>query len=288
MKTAGVVIARHIEKAFDTAARLISWLESRGVQPRVGREEAARLNRPDLVAPDQSLMDSDCVIVLGGDGSVLAAARQASLVGTPILGVDLGEFGFLSEVKPDKLLEAMENLLREKYRLEERLMLQARILRDGQEVAGSLGLNDAVITKGAISRLMHLHAEVNGRFVSDYPADGLIVATPTGSTAYSLSAGGPIVHPLVSALVITPICAHTLFTRPLVIPPSDTVEVRIDWSPGKQEEVMLTVDGQVGIELQPGDIVRIQAAEHRARFVRLSETGFFGRLQQKLNWGGEL
>lgn len=287
MKSVGVVIAPHIENALQAATQLIEWLERHSIRPVVSHEGATRAGRADLGAEIDGIVGTDCVVVLGGDGSVLAAAREAGPNGVPILAVELGEFGFLSDVHPECLLKSMDDLLSRQYRLDERLMLCARVSREGQEVWQSRGLNDAVIAKGAISRMLHLHVWVNDQFASDYSADGLIVATPTGSTAYSLSAGGPILHPDVPVLILTPICAHTLFARPLVISAADSIRIQPNWSRQRQDEVMLTVDGQVVVELQPGDEVIIGAAEERARFLRVGETGFYERLRQKLNWGGE-
>ncbi len=287
MKSVGVVIAPHIENALQAATHLIEWLETHSIRPVVSHEGATRVGRSDLGSGIDNIVGTDCVVVLGGDGSVLATSREAGPNGVPILAVELGEFSFLSDVRPECLLQSMDDLLCGQYRLDERLMLSARVLREGQEMWQSRGLNDAVIAKGAISRMLHLRVWVNDQFVSDYSADGLIVATPTGSTAYSLSAGGPILHPDVAVLILTPICAHTLFARPLVISAAASIRIQPNWSRQRQEEVMLTVDGQVVVELQPGDEVIIGAAEERVRFLRVGETGFYERLRQKLNWGGE-
>ncbi|NCO36069.1 MAG: hypothetical protein AUJ92_00935 [Armatimonadetes bacterium CG2_30_59_28] len=287
MKSVGVVVAPHIDQAMETARHLLAWLASHSIAPLIVPDAAAALQREDLSASIESMTNVDCAIVLGGDGSVLATARELAPCGVPLLAVDLGEVGFLSEVQPESLFLSLDKLTRDDFEIDERLMVGVAVIREGQEVSRSLALNDAVISRGTISRMLHLHCEINRRFVSDYPADGLIVSTPTGSTAYSLSAGGPILQPNLRALLITPICAHTLFTRPVVVSSEDSIRVSLRWSRGRAEEVRLTVDGQVNIQLYPGDEVILSAAEKPARLIRLCRHDFYERLRQKLSWGGE-
>ncbi|MCS6861966.1 MAG: NAD(+)/NADH kinase [Abditibacteriales bacterium] len=288
-RSVGIITALHRQNALEAARALVAFLEARFIVVKTDRACAGQLRRPDLGAAREQLAAMDLVVVLGGDGTVLGAARDTAPHGTPLLAVDLGTFGFLSEVKAENLHPALECVLRGEFRLEERHMVQATIVRDGREIASSTGLNDAVITRGALSRMIRLQAFINGQYVALYPADGIIVATPTGSTAYSLSAGGPIIHPSVNVLILTPICPHTLFTRPLIISASEEVRIVAHWHQqhADGEEVMLTVDGQVGIWLHPGDEVVVRQADHPARLVKLGRDTFYERLREKLQWGGE-
>lgn len=287
-RSVGIITALHRQNALEAARALVAFLEARAILAKTDRECAAQLRRPDLGAEREQLARMDLVVVLGGDGTVLGAARETAPRGTPLLAVDLGTFGFLSDVKVADLPAAMERLLRGEFRIEERHTLQATIVRAGREVATSIGLNDAVITRGALSRMIRLQAFINGQYVALYPADGIIVSTPTGSTAYSLSAGGPIIHPSVKVLILTPICPHTLFTRPLIISESEEVRIVAHWHAQQAEEVMLTVDGQVGIWLHPGDEVIVRKFDCPARLVKLGRDTFYERLREKLRWGGEL
>jgi NAD+ kinase len=286
----GIITALHRRHALNLARSLVAFLEDKKLAVKTDAECAAQLQRPDLGVEREQLAATDLVVVLGGDGTVLGAARDTAPHGTPVLTVDLGTFGFLSEVKADDLHAAMERILMDEFRIEERHMVKATIRRDGKEVSTSTGLNDAVVTRGALSRMLRLQAFINGRYVALYPADGIIVSTPTGSTAYSLSAGGPIIHPSVNVLILTPICPHTLFTRPLIISESEEVRIVAHWQQQHTdaEEVMLTVDGQVGIWLQPGDEVIARRADHPARLVKLGRDNFYERLREKLRWGGEI
>lgn len=288
-RSVGIITALHRQNALEAARALVAFLEARKIAVKTDRECAEQLRRPDLGAERPQLAATDLVVVLGGDGTVLGAARDAAPHGTPVLTVDLGTFGFLSEVKAKDLHPAMERILRGEFRIEERHTVKATIVRGGQEVSTSMGLNDAVITRGALSRMIRLQAFINGQYVALYPADGIIISTPTGSTAYSLSAGGPIIHPSVNVLILTPICPHTLFTRPLIIAASEEVRIVAHWHQqhAEGEEVMLTVDGQVGIWLRSGDEVVVRKAEHPARLVKLGRDTFYERLREKLRWGGE-
>ncbi len=264
---------------------MLAHLAERNVAVRLLPDAAQRLRQPELAVPLDALAATDLVVVLGGDGSVLATARATAAHQTPILAVHVGGFGFLNEVAAGNMLSALEALCAGDYRLEARMMLTAAVTRGGRVVDSSVGLNDAVIAKGAFSRLLNLRTFVNDQFVAIFPADGLVVATPTGSTAYSLSAGGPIVPPDEKLLLVTPICAHTMATRPLVVGGDESIRVEVDLPAGANVEVMLTVDGQVGIPLQHGDGVTVRRARLSARFVRFGKPAFYERLREKLNWG---
>jgi NAD+ kinase len=223
----------------------------------------------------------DLIIVLGGDGTLLSVARAAQAGGIPLLGVNLGSLGFLTETALDRLDPVLDAVFAGACTLEERSMLEVRVRHGASEHGPLVVLNDAVINKAALARMIEIEAAVDGAYLTTYRADGLIVATPTGSTAYSLAAGGPIVYPDMEAVVITPICPHTLTNRSLVVPGRMTVEVAIRTG----EDIHLTLDGQVGIALEPADRVVIRTAPARTRIVHVPEHEWFGVLRQKLKWG---
>ncbi|HEY6000149.1 MAG TPA: NAD(+)/NADH kinase [bacterium] len=224
----------------------------------------------------------DLIVVLGGDGTLLSVARVAQAEGIPLLGVNLGSLGFLTETALDRLDPVLEAVFAGACTLEERSMLEATV-RHGEGARGPfVVLNDAVINKAALARMIEIEATVDGAYLTTYRADGLIVATPTGSTAYSLAAGGPIVYPDMDAIVVTPICPHTLTNRSLVVPGRMTVEVAIRTG---EPDIHLTLDGQVGIALEPGDRVAMRTAAARTRLVHVPDHEWFGVLRQKLKWG---
>ncbi len=257
---------------------------ARGVAVLVNAESAGLLRREDLAQPEDRIVEAvDALVAVGGDGTILRAARLSAPRGLPVLSVNLCGFGFLAEVQPEELPQAMGRLLERTYAVEERMMLASWVWRGDHVVHRALALNDVVITKGGYARLMPIHAYVNHEHLATYLADGLIVATPTGSTAYSLSAGGPILSPTVRALVVTPICPHTLNARAVVLDPSDVATLAVAEG---VEDVWLTVDGQVGVPLQAGDRVEVREAQERTRLVRLRPSLFYDLLRRKFGWGG--
>ncbi len=223
----------------------------------------------------------DALIVLGGDGTLLSMARAVGDLGVPILGVNLGVLGFLTATTLEEMLPALEALVAGGMAVEERMMLSARVVRGGQATGEYVALNDVVITKSAMSRIIDLAVSVDGRHATAYRADGLIISTPTGSTAYNLSAGGPILFPTMDAVVLTPIAPHTLSNRPIVLPGAQRIDVtlRVD------QDVMLTMDGQVGVPLRERDVVEVQKARARIRLMRFDQKDFFSVLRTKLKWG---
>jgi NAD+ kinase len=254
------------------------------------------LQRPDLICSDSDIAASDYVVTFSGDGGVLSAARHAAPHGTPLLAVDLGRLGFLSSVRPSELDRAFAMLLRDEFEVEERMMLDARVLRksattpDGTtDIGGSIGLNDAVVAKSQLARILRLSIFVDGELVAAVRADGLVISTPTGSTAYALSAGGPIVNPDVELMLMCPICAHSLTQRPLVVAAEETVEVLCEWEgeevASSELEAMLTIDGQVGVILQSGDRIRVRRAGLNTKLLRLPGDSFYARLREKMRWG---
>ena len=263
--------------------KLVAWLREHGREVILDQEAAGicpelgpGLPRADVAAT------ADLVIVLGGDGTLLSVARLIGPRDVPILGVNLGGLGFLTEVTLDELFPTLEAVLRDQYDVSRRLTLTARVLRRGEVVASFEALNDAVITKTALSRIVDLEAHVNGEYVATFRADGLIVSTPTGSTAYCLAAGGPIIYPTLPALVIIPICSHTLTNRPLVVPESAVVEI-IQGS--AEADVHLTVDGQVGVGLRHRDVVAVQRSARSIPLVKSPKLNYFDLLRTKLKWG---
>ncbi|PYU18078.1 MAG: NAD(+) kinase [Acidobacteria bacterium] len=265
------------------APGLLTWLQERSVNVFCDSETAECVPFSCKVKTREEIPTvSDLLIVLGGDGTLLAVARLLGDRDVPILPVNLGGLGFLTSVTLEDLYPALEQAIKGRARYSERVMLESRVMRQEKPVHCARALNDAVLNKAAMARIIDLELRVNGEFVCNYKADGLIVATPTGSTAYSLSAGGPIVYPVVSAFVITPICPHTLTNRPLVVP--DNAKIEIGFAAG-EAPIFLTVDGQVGVALHANDTVALSAAPERLRLVRPQEKTYFSVLRDKLKWG---
>src|SRR5208337_2845268 len=261
---------------------LEKWLQERNCVVVVDQESAAYFSASDVVPRSELAARSpDLALVLGGDGTLLSAARAVAKAGTLILGVNLGTLGFLTELALADLYPALEAVAKGKYVVESRSMLVCSLVRSGSVMATHQALNDVVVSKSAIARLNYFDLFVDAEFVSSFKADALIIATPTGSTAYSLGAGGPILKPDVDAFVITPVSPHGLTHRPVVV--RDTVDIEIQVKTG-QEEAYLSMDGQVGMPVRDGDIVRCVKAEHPARLLRFEKT-FFEVLATKLKWG---
>lgn len=259
------------------------WFTGKGIKVFTLNELAERLCCGVRGASLEEMAEKiDCLLVLGGDGTILNSSRAVASSGVPVLGINLGHLGFLSEIDVPDIQSGLESILKGDYHIEERMMIEATVLRGGREIERYMGLNDAVITKGAFARLIFLQTRVDGEQVGTYPADGIIVSTPTGSTAYSLSAGGPVVTPELDLMLVTPICPHALWARPIVISSRCEVEVELLSDKG---EVMLTIDGQHGLSLVKNDVVRITRAPYRVRFIRLKTRNFFRVLKQKLREG---
>jgi NAD+ kinase len=236
------------------------------------------------IAKDDFAKKVDFVIVLGGDGTYLSAARLMQEVSKPILGVNMGTLGFLTEVRREEIYDALNKILTEgKVRVSERVMLQVQLKRKGKKIIDSIVVNDAVISKGAIARIIGVKIDVNGEWANTVRADGLIVSTPTGSTAYSLAAGGPIVMPTLDCMMLTPICPHGLTQRPLLLPDHVRVELTLSHKPG---HVYLTLDGQDGIDLKDGDVITISRFnKHKLKIVKAPNRDYFMLLREKLNFG---
>ncbi len=284
MKTIGLAPNPHKEEAVRLAVGLADWLASRGVRPLLSSDVAENLGRADIGAEDHELAGADLLVILGGDGSMLRWTRLIASSETPMMGVNFGRYGFITEIEPEAAQVALEAYLAGNYTVSDRVVLKAVVNRASGASAAYYGLNDVVMSKGPISRMVALHTYINDRFIVTYAADGIIVASPTGSTAYSLSAGGPVVHPDVSVLIITPVCPHTLNVRSLVVPDGQRIKIVGECRDGEAEAV-LTVDGQLGEHLACGDEVEICKAEFAAKLVQIEPQSFFEKLQTRLRWG---
>lgn len=283
MTRIGIAAKPDAAEAPAALGRLLGWLSARGFSVFLDKETSALVPGGNVAAVRKEDLPAqvDWLVVLGGDGTLLSMARAVGDLRVPILGVNLGGLGFLTATPLDEMMAAVEALVSGQMAIEERMMLAARVRRRGEWVAEHVALNDAVILKSAMSRIINLSVSVEGRHATAYRADGLIISTPTGSTAYSLSAGGPILFPLMDAVVITPVCSHTLTNRPIVVPGTDRIEVTLL----ADQEVMATMDGQVGVGLREGDTVEIRKAAARIRLVRFPQKDFFSVLRTKLKWG---
>jgi NAD+ kinase len=285
----GIVAKHGLAAASEHLARLESWLRERRID--VVYETSTALLMPNAGAQANRSRDDlpsyvDLIIVLGGDGTLLSVADRIAQAGRniPILGVNFGSLGFLTEIRIDELYPSLEAVVNGTAIYDERLMLSATASLRGKAEEARVVLNDVVFTKGALSRMIELSVSVSGRFVTCVKADGLIIASATGSTAYNLAAGGPIVHPSVDAIVLTPIAPHTLTNRPVVIPADAEVEVRPE-SPAGSEDVFVTYDGQYGYALHQGDVIRVRKATQVLRLVKAPARGYFELLREKLKWG---
>jgi NAD+ kinase len=283
------LIARHtLPAALETMVAAAEWLEANGREPIIDQTsaEAAGVTRRWTVATRENLATrADVVMAFGGDGTLLDAARIVvhSAADAPLIGINLGRLGFLTDVGPEDLTSALEAILAGRTRVEKRMMLEGIVERPGEPSTSRLALNDIVVTRGALSRMIELDVTVDEQFVCYVKADGLIVATPTGSTAYNLSAGGPIVHPSLDALVLTPIAPHTLTHRPLVLPATARIAVRLLSEP--QSDLVGTFDGQFAVPLSAGDTIRIERAPRVLRLLHTSPRTHFDMLREKLKWG---
>ncbi len=282
MQNIGIFAKIHDPRCREVAAELVKWLKGHGLNPLVEAGLAHDLGIHGWIEGALIPAKADMIVVLGGDGTLISVARRVGRKEVPIMGVNLGSLGFLTEITLDGLYPALESYLRGDYKLSDRMMLKVTLLRDGKEVCSHEALNDVVINKGAPAKIITLDASVNGSFLATFKADGLIMASPTGSTGYSLSATGPIIDPSIDCILITPICPHTLTNRPLVVAAERMISVTLD---SMMENVMLTIDGQVVVGLNHRDVITVRRAEHRTRLVMSSDTDYFEVLRNKLKWG---
>lgn len=272
-----------VREAVTLGVQVLAWAEANGHE-LVCEHESARMLHYDGPAVDGPKLAHDCtpVITLGGDGTLIGIARYVYGRSPGFIGVNFGNLGFLTEIAPHQLFSTLENFFKDTAQFEERSMLEATVIRDGEQVFSSQAVNDAVIQKGSRDRLLDIDVAVDNEEVLRLRADGIILSTPTGSTAYSLAAGGSIVHPSLQVMLVTPICAHSLTTRPFVLPSSSMFRATI---PRYDGEVFLTIDGQVSFDIQPRDTLRIFRANNTVRFVKSPTRSYFEILRRKLNWG---
>ena len=281
-KSVGIIFKHDFQPAKKECKRLRDWFTQRGITVYT-EEMASRAHVSQCLEEDTSIPDTvDLVVVLGGDGTLLGAARKVGRYGLPILGVNLGGLGFLTEIPLEMLYKDIEKVITGQVTVEPRLMLQASVLRNGEEKCRFSVLNDVVINKGALARIIDLRVSIDGHFLTTFRSDGLIISTPTGSTSYNLSAGGPILYPDLEALILTPICPFTLTQRPIIVPDTSVIEVQM----GKHnEEVILTFDGQVGFDLMAHDRVIISKSEKKLKLIKSPDQDYYDILRTKLKWG---
>lgn len=282
MKKIGIIAKPHKLEIHNVLKGLIPWLEEKGFEIFLDRDSALPLGMPASYQKSDIPSLVNLILVLGGDGTILSVARLVEGKNVPILGINLGGLGFLTEIPVKELYPKLEEVLRGDFQIDERILLNAHIHRQGELIAQYSSLNDVVINKAALARIINLEAYVDGQYVSTFQADGLIIATPTGSTAYSLAAEGPIVYPSMQALIINPICPHTLSNRPLVIP--DTVKIEVILKTENQD-VLVTLDGQVGFALRYNDVIEIRKTDKKIKFIRSLQRNYYEVLRKKLKWG---
>jgi NAD+ kinase len=277
-------IISNLEKDKDQiiTKQIIAWLEERNIKVFFDEKTSSELALiKDNYCDEYIFKRSDIIIVLGGDGTLLNVARQASCNGVPLFGINLGHLGFLTETEVGDMYTSLEKLIAGDYSIEKRMMLEAFIRNNHEPTKNYIALNDIVVAKGNFSRLITYSIFINDNFVDEYSGDGIIVSSPTGSTAYSLSAGGPIVTPDIEVLVITPVCPHTLHSRSILVSNKDLVKIELNAC--CKTDVILTVDGQSGIKLNPGDIVRVKQSIYYANLIKLNNRSFFDVLRAKMS-----
>jgi NAD+ kinase len=288
IRRVGVVVKPHQPEALKTICRLIEWLTARGItlagnlsveRERIEHETGCAI---EIFEEDRLAANVDLIVVLGGDGTMIATARMVGDHKVPVLGINYGSLGYLAEFRIEEMFPALEAILEGNYQIDKRGTLAAEVFRGDERLVHSRVLNDVVINKSALARIIEIEAYLNHQFVNSFRADGLIVSTPTGSTAYNLSAGGPVIYPSMNAVVITPICPFTLSNRPIVVPDDALIELRLKTP---EEDVALTLDGQVGFPLETEDRVLIRKSRTTFNMVQPPNRNYFDVLRDKLRWG---
>jgi NAD+ kinase len=288
IRRVGVLVKPHQPDALKTICRLVEWLSARGIQvvtgPKVDASEIERETSCAVETLDHAEMAAavDLVVVLGGDGTMIATARTLGDREVPVLGINYGSLGYLAEFRVEEMLPALEAIFAGNYRIDKRMMLAAQVFRGEEKLTHDRVLNDVVISKSALARIIEIETWIDRQFVNLFRADGLIISTPTGSTAYNLSAGGPIIYPSMDALVLTPICPHTLTNRPLVVQGDAEIELVLKTP---KEEVALTLDGQIGIPLEYEDRIFVRKSRTAFNLVQADTRNYFEVLRGKLRWG---
>lgn len=280
MNKVGIIVNLTKDINLKLTISIVDWLEKHGCQVYLTEITASQLNRGEIGHPAVEIYkEVDFVIVLGGDGTLLGVARQISWLETPIIGINLGHLGFITEVETSDVFSSLEKILNGEFEIEERMMLEATVIKDDIQTEIFYCLNDIGITKGILSRIITLKTYINQNYVDTYNADGLLVSTPTGSTAYSLSAGGPIISPYVNVISITPICPHSLNSRAIVVSENDVIRVHVV---DNYQDVYLTVDGQQGYKLRSDDRVIIKKASFKSKLIKVTQRSFYDILRTKL------
>jgi len=282
MKKVGIIAKTQRTYPINIVIDLVEWLRKQKIEVIFDIETAdtiglkSNYNRTDVISM------IDLLIVLGGDGTFLSAARLIGGKSVPIIGVNLGSLGFLTEVTREEIYPVLDRVLKGDFEIEDRMMLDIKVLREGEKIAGHKVLNDVVVNKGALARIIDLDVKINNQFVTSYRSDGLIISTPTGSTAYSLAAGGPIVYPSLHALILAPICPFNLTNRPIIIPDSVSIEIQLATD---YEDVHITLDGQVGLGMKYKDVLEIKRSQEGIKMIKISEKNHYEILRKKLKWG---
>lgn len=287
IKCVGVVVKPNHKEAWQTACELSEWLKKRGIdligKPHEGAKNfGAESCSIEAVETDKFQTQADLIVVLGGDGTMISTARLTGDREILVLGINYGSLGYLTEFRIEEMFDALERILEGDYQIDSRVMLDAELSRDGEVLGKGRVLNEVVINKSALARVIEIEVKLNDLFVNAFRADGLIVSTPTGSTAYSLSAGGPILYPSMNALVLTPICPFTMTNRPIVIPDNDQIEIVLK---NENEGVVLTLDGQIGYQMKTGDRVSIRKSRTNFNLIQPTNRNYFDVLRNKLKWG---
>ncbi len=277
IESVGIVVKPSHEEAMATGGELSDWLCDRGISSIVDPITAGK-----VPAEGSSFYDADLIVVLGGDGTMISTARLVADADVLVLGVNYGSLGYLTDFRIEELFPALDSILEGEYDIDRRVMLDAEQWRHGSVIAKGRVLNDVVINKAALARIIEVTVKLNGLYVNSFRADGLIVSTPTGSTAYNLSAGGPIIYPSMNAVVLTPICPFTLTNRPIVIPDTAEIDLVLD---NENEGVVLSLDGQIGHQMEVGDRIVIRKSQTTFNLVHPSNRNYFDVLRNKLKWG---
>jgi NAD+ kinase len=285
IKKVGIIAKTQHRMAGESLKKISGWLKDRGIEVYMDKDTSGVIGEKSHYKRAEIPSLTGLIIVLGGDGTLLSVARLIEERDVPILGVNLGSLGFLTEIGMDELYPVLENVIRGDFTVENRIMLDVFIYREGKMVANYCALNDVVINRGTLARIVYLEIKINGLYVTTYRSDGLIIATPTGSTAYSLAAGGPIVYPTMNALILSPICPHTLTNRPIVIPDDVKIEINLITP---DEDALATLDGQVGYSLNYRDSIEVKKAKNTIKLIQSPGKNYYEVLRKKLKWGERL
>lgn len=286
MKKIGVIVNRDKDKNLKYTKILVESLTKRGVDAVITSDISEGIGLKDNGLDEEDVFEnSDTIVCLGGDGSFLNVARKVYKRNLPILGINLGSLGFLTEVDKNDIEKAVEHIVEGRYCVEERMMLETAIMRDDKILGEDVALNDIVISRGALSRILHVRTYINDTFVDSFPGDGLIVSTPTGSTGYTLSVGGPIVEPDIDLIIVSPICPHILYSRSFITTGHRSVKAVIEEN--YSHNAMVTIDGQKGYEVRGGDVVKVKKSDYTVKLIRINPRNFFNILRNKIYYRGE-